>query len=249
MKKLKTQLFAAMLSVLIGAISLISSTYAWYSMNTKVKADGISISAQINGANFEIATAKPNGVDADFVEGQTTATYQNLTASLYPVHPDEDSLTADLTSPADWYHALSDTYDDAKVDAIATKLITSIDRPNHLLKANDNSYALLATYFVRLSDKTAEGAKISNLHVSNVLISDASKLSSAVRLLVVSNDGADVVKNGDITSDALINEIVAGTEYQIDVYAYFDGKDENCKSSRYDNTDISVSLTFEGSIN
>ena len=54
-KKLKKELAAAAVSVMIAAVSLTSATYAWYVANNTVKATTSTISASTNGFILQIA--------------------------------------------------------------------------------------------------------------------------------------------------------------------------------------------------
>ena len=55
-KKLRNQLFAAIAMVLVAAIALGSSTYAWFVSNNTVTATTTNISAQSNSAYLVIDT-------------------------------------------------------------------------------------------------------------------------------------------------------------------------------------------------
>ncbi|MDO4487466.1 MAG: hypothetical protein Q4B67_00045 [Eubacteriales bacterium] len=58
MKKIKAQLFAAAVTVMVAFLGLASSTYAWYVTQNTVEATTSTISAQAEGAVLQINTGK-----------------------------------------------------------------------------------------------------------------------------------------------------------------------------------------------
>lgn len=90
MKKLKKELFVAMVMVLVSFVSLSSATYAWYVTNTTVRAAASTISAKAN--NFVLQIAK-------LEDGAQHGDNQSLVASSVG-HKISPSSTNDLK---DWY--------------------------------------------------------------------------------------------------------------------------------------------------
>ena len=86
-KAIKRQLLAAIAMVIVAAIALSSSTYAWFVTNNKVDATTTTISAQSNAAFMTIAngTTGANAVDS------TTVTTTVTTKALYPATFGEES--------------------------------------------------------------------------------------------------------------------------------------------------------------
>lgn len=60
-KTIKAQVFIAVFMIAIGLITAGGATYAWFAMNSAVTADGISITAETEGTNFEITVDTVNG--------------------------------------------------------------------------------------------------------------------------------------------------------------------------------------------
>ena len=74
-RKLKKELVAAIISVMITAVALTSATYAWYVANNKVKATTSTISAKTNGFILQIATLEEgaqHGGEQKSLEASTT---------------------------------------------------------------------------------------------------------------------------------------------------------------------------------
>ena len=91
-KALKKQLMAAIAMVVVAAIALTSSTYAWFVNNNLVKAELSSVKAATGGTNLLIKTGyteneTPSG-------GTTTATVNMAAAALIPASSDD---------MVDWY--------------------------------------------------------------------------------------------------------------------------------------------------
>lgn len=74
-RKLKKELVAAIISVMITAVALTSATYAWYVANNTVKATTSTISAKTNGFILQIATLEEgvqHGGEQKSLEASTT---------------------------------------------------------------------------------------------------------------------------------------------------------------------------------
>lgn len=89
--KLKSQLVAAVITVLISAATLTTATYAWYVANNTVQATTTTISATTNGFILQIAKAEDG---AQHGGEQTSLAASNVGGKITP------SSTNDLK---DWY--------------------------------------------------------------------------------------------------------------------------------------------------
>lgn len=274
-KRLKKQLFLSIIAVLITFSSLSSATYAWYAMNTVVTANGMKISANTEGLNFEITNKVGADGKPEFVPGQTTATVQyTANASLLPTHPQNlKALGAGLDAIADWYHTYSNNYDDANVNADLTNAKWANVNHDDLTAGygyywNENTdgtkstFAMAVRFFIRLNpDTTSPDVELKDIKAKNIKITDSgNELSKAVYLLVAGPKGTYQLSTGDVTSGepllssipsesgVLVEKVTPATDeyHSIVVFVFFDGQDDDCKSSNYKPDDISVSLEFEG---
>lgn len=261
-KTLRKQLYLAIMSLMIVVFCITTATYAWFSMNNSVSADGIEISAKTEGINFEITSKVDSLGNPVFTVGQIIDSTTISATNLLPVHPviTDNSLTG-------WQHAVSDTYDDAKIDASRNDLslvANQIKDSNNIYQYEilydaSGNYVLHATYYLRLNpDTSADGNSLNNIVAQNVVLTgiDSSKdYSKCTRLVVEGPDGTYEIGpegstgEGSIkTSGTLITKIEKGNDYSIDVYAFFEGMDENCKSSSFIPVDLGISVDFaEGS--
>ena len=92
-KALKKQLAAAIAMVLVAAVALGSSTYAWFVSNNTVDATVSSISAQSNAAFLTI-----NNTNAQGTETSTKVNLTNSPIALYPSRPHQ----AEDGTKTDW---------------------------------------------------------------------------------------------------------------------------------------------------
>lgn len=83
-KALKSQLLAAVAMVLVSSIALGSSTFAWFSLNTKVEATGMVVKTQVSN-NLFIAPDTTDSTAKVEESAFTTSLVQNVPGILEPV--------------------------------------------------------------------------------------------------------------------------------------------------------------------
>ena len=149
-KAIKRQLLAAIAMVLVAALALGSSTYAWFVGNNTVKAEGMKVQAQ---AESGILIKSVENTSDKF----STVANANMTSAgkLYP------TSTVNLST---WWHAVSDTYDNAKADQPAN---------NYAVRADDasdiGSYRVLRKFYIRSADATV-GINDKDLAITGVSV-------------------------------------------------------------------------------
>lgn len=79
-RRLRRELIAAIIAVMITAVSLVTATYAWYATNNKVKGTTSTISATTNGFILQIASMK-EGVQHGGEQKSLTALSQGAVLS------------------------------------------------------------------------------------------------------------------------------------------------------------------------
>lgn len=254
-KGLKKQMAAAVAMVTVAAVALGSSTYAWFANNNRVTADGLSITAQSEGRLLIIDD------NQQFTNGEHTSVQmaQNETNAkkLLPTHPTY-TLAGELTA---WNHNTSDKYDTAISGNTNETTVT-----NGTQKA-DPYYYLSDEVYIKLagngSGETASNLKLTSLTVTPTGGANAdASLLNAVRVMLVVNDTKTYVYNKEgqeVTTDRLSdgsNDFVYGnasvladtvnstTPVKVAVYVYFDGRDADCTSEKYDTDQFAVELGF-----
>lgn len=248
-KALKKQLVAAIAMVLVAAVALGSSTYAWFVSNNKVTATTSTISAQSNAPFLKIDKTditENSGTSIDFKDVGK--------AELYPaqvVKADED--TTPLFQSA--YASAADA---------ATELVNSRYNVGDAAAAVEGKFAVEESFKIGTSDNKA-GA-FSKLKVASVEVvtgkDDPEGLMDAISVLLVcgnkwavykaSIDGAVLTKYADntaitctATGGVLADKIAAGSSVEVKAYVFYDGSQGNVKTTNIAKlTDCNVKLTF-----
>ena len=231
MKKMR-KLIPAFCMLLLSAVMLSTSTFAWFSMNTTVTATGMKITAKADSKFLQIV---PSGTEFSDTIAQTSATAANPTNQVRPTSPAKTVGTDNLTpldnetaaSAIKWAEAFSAD------PTSSTKNGNYNDVTSLATSTEGNIYTLINDFQVRLNPKTG-GATATNLTVSSVTItSTASKdqLKPAVRVLFVCGDNwviwdADGRVNSKDGTSSVLAETVTTSATDIKVYIYFDGEDE-----------------------
>ena len=259
--------------VLVAAIALASSTYAWFVSNNTVKATTSTISAQSNAAFMKI-------------KYNATATNSDLTA-------DVATLDSDELYPAQWKNNF-----DADKETTGNKIYqfetaygtnptsTGYTMDQTTLKAiGDPAAAVKAEYAVANVFKiSSKGTDLLNLKVSGAEIQSArpandttvndqgnSDLDAALRVLVVcgknwvlcDKTGAILDSEGRTTTDtdlglfgkkatseseiATTQTITHDTDTEVIMYVYYDGNDSKIYSNNLPNLNTAssrITVTF-----
>lgn len=281
-KAIKRQLLAAIAMVLVAAIALGSSTYAWFANNNKVTADGLSIKAQSEGTALVISDTV-NGTKAPTVGTNTQLSFSNA-VFLFPTHVAMGTVSptfganGDVASAANaWTHATSDKYDTAISNSTEANLTIADGSATGVKKGTSTStdgfegdIYITDDLYIAVKENGANN-KFEHLYVTKCDITSAGSstlLNSARVLMVVTNgssttsyqfsprgvlnaegDAATIVTADKFTTlDATNVDLgaVGADEVHVQLFVYFDGRDEDCTSAKYDTKDISVSLEFTG---
>lgn len=131
-KKLKIQLIGAALTVVVSAVALSATTYAWFVTNSRVHATTSTISAQANGMVLQI-------VEGDMPDhGSDTSTVASATG--HEISPSSTSDAKNWYVPQGWQGVKVSTYQ--KVDTS----ISGEDPGKYTIQGNDY-YAFTAANY------------------------------------------------------------------------------------------------------
>ena len=268
-KAIKRQLLAAIAMVLVAAIALGSSTYAWFVASGTVTAEGMKVKAQSEGG---LAISYGGGA-----WGTTAAADLTTSKVLYPIS------SADLSK---WYHATAKMVNNYEADTS-----TRADFTDKVFATNgdfitSNSYVVMKEFQIEStsSDKPSKG-----LYVSDVSVTNASKtMSTALRVGVyykptdgtatfnifgpvhltgangntefndpsnnytVFNDkgasaGSVTLATANAEGATLIDantEISATNAITVRIFIWFEGEDHNLFSANFNAEDLDVSVSF-----
>lgn len=259
MKSLKTQFIGAIAMVLVAAIAMGSSTYAWFAMNTQVKATGMQVQAKSEGG---IVISNESGTNWN---DSATASH-NSVAYLIP------TSTNNVES---WYHNTStDVNSAAAGQATGTYATVSSDGnwknvdgvqfidldEDGALDANENCYFLLNKFYIKSSSDAINPAtlKINQVKASGIGTSALLDASLRVAIKIGGNvyiyapvtgatcsyqvAGATATTAVDSSNNAKVNTAVSGVTsipansattanaVEAQVFIYFEGEDPECKS-------------------
>lgn len=230
-KSLKKQLMAAIAMVMVAAIALGSSTYAWFVSNNKVTAQTTNIKAQSNAAFMSIeygATAV----------GSTTIAETDWTGeiALYPAEVQKG---------------------DADAPKFVTAYGTAVDdgtKKGNYIEVGDAAKAVTDSYAVGAANNfniSSAGVDLSNLVIDKVEVTTGADkaLATAVRVLVVGSNswqvwGADGKKLEKTTDAPLVTTITKDADTPISVYVYYDGNDSEIYTTNLTALEIPVGVTI-----
>lgn len=275
-KALKKQLAAAIAMVMVSAIALSSSTYAWFASNNRVTATGMQVQATAEGG-IEIAyvdNSTPGDYSTSANGGMTSA------KTLYPTSTIATATSGSISSP--WYHASAAVSSNSAAKAGTYETLALTNGAD----SNSKNYYVEKTFNIRSvsSTKLAKDLKVSGITVtgstdvlnkslrvavvcgSNVALYAPCGYTSAESVTSVSYKVATAVSAGnatmpdsdnvtalfnDQTSSAIVSgDIAASDGEDVKVYIWYEGEDTNHFSNNLDTTidNISLSIDFEATI-
>ena len=246
-KALKSQLLAAVAMVLVSSIALGSSTYAWFSLNTKVEATGMVVKTQVSN-NLFIAKDTTGNTDAVGESDFTTSLVQNVDGILEPVST-VDGVKYFYTAAnnaAVSGDALSDNYIEYKAD-----------EPDAMTAFNNNYQTTGAVGYVDYAFRlkaintgaTAQDVVLTGLNLVYGGSADAG--APAYRVAMFVQDATEVGASGapntqKTTLTALVASDVKGA-YAADGFAYqTDGKAVKAVADADPDVKAIDSLEFNG---
>lgn len=213
-KAIKRQLLAAIAMVLVAAIALGSSTYAWFANNNKVSAQGMSVQATAEGGIQIKAISGTQTVDKS-TDWATVADAKVASTTLYPTSNNPRAEGGVLTS--DWYHASAEksTNFEARTDTYA-KLQTVPDEctfTNGVAAGNGvlayeagksgaltaGAYYLATTYNIAYTGTTATDLKVDSVEVTGVNNAD---FDQSLRVAVVCGNNVALYAPVGYTSES-----------------------------------------------
>ncbi len=196
-KAIKRQLLAAIAMVLVAAIALGSSTYAWFANNNKVSATGMAVQATAEGGIQIKAVSGTQTVTAS-QDWATVADAKVASTTLYPTSNNPKATNGVLTS--DWYHASAEksTNSEARKDTYAKlqsvegecTFTNGVAAGNGVLAyeagksgaLTAGAYYLATTYNIAYTGTSATDLKVESVEVTGVKNQD---FDQSLRVAVV----------------------------------------------------------------
>ena len=239
MKKFR-KLIPALCMLLVSALFVGTSTYAWFSMNKEVTATNMQVTAKSDNIYLQIKQA-----DAADTDWNKTDAAVSPAKDLYPVDYKSISGTNVI-----W----------GRTDSDDTKSVKYTEKTALAEVGDTANYVWTDKFQIRVADAKAEAK---DLILSGVKVTGTSEMSEALRVLVVTKDGAMIWANDgaqDNSNAAVgvnnpagvsgINKLAAtvtnADPIDVTVYVYFDGNDNSCYTDGIitDFAKLNIELTF-----
>ena len=264
-KALKKQLAAAIAMVLVAAIALGSSTYAWFVSNNNVDAITTDISAQSNSAYLVIQEATADKTATDNTSTSSATAEDRTAVALYPAQVVNGTTTGSYKFESAYAAAAGNS-----LEKTSTRFTVGTNGTAE--EAVNNSYAHKDTFYIGTG---GYDGSFTNLKVEGVTVSaknaDKADLVNAMRVLVVCGDQWTVWKNGaevtsvdtlntagnatetttltakytDATNKAIAASVSKDNDVTVDIYVFYDGADGQVNSDNLaDLKDCGVTVTF-----
>ena len=184
-KKLKKELIAAVLSVTVMAVTLGSSTYAWYVTNNKVEGTTGTISAMANGMVLQIVAGDTP------IHGENTWTI--AAGKGHEISPSSTDNIVDWYVPATWQGTDVNTYSKPNLDTTGKYTVQNEDFYAYTV----SEYTLYTVNSTGLADVYLDNSTTNG--PVTITPSDGSskewydKIKGSIRIGVVINDELKVV--------------------------------------------------------
>lgn len=235
MKKFK-KLIPALCMLLVSAVMLGSTTFAWFSMNNTVTATGMEVAAKSD----ELFLTIKYGSTYDENHFEPTATSDAAKKELLPVDhgtvtggtgtSTEITSAADMTDNTKWYYAYSDKNTVSSAKANTAKQVSD---------GNLGKYIASETFTVGVY-KNSGASQFANLNVTSVSI----PADKGLVLVLVCGDKVITFKaSGNFTDKTLTG--ATGTESAIvTAYYYIDGTNDKVFSDNAVNITGKIEFTL-----
>lgn len=184
-RKLKIQLIGAALTVVVSAVALSATTYAWFVTNSRVHATTSTISAQANGMVLQIAQRK--NVTHDGSDKQTT-----VSSAGHEISPSSTNDAQSWFVPKFWQGTDVSGYQEANTDTGGRYTLTSGTDSYYAYVAAD--YTLYTVTNTGIADVYLDGTNPVIIKPSgNVTDEWFNKIKGSLRVGIVIEDELKVV--------------------------------------------------------
>jgi hypothetical protein len=237
------KLFSAVVMLALSAVMLVTSSFAWFSMNTEVYANNMSVTAKGDQVYLEIINA-----DQTFANkpGQTEVDAANTSkANLQPVAVVDSIKTGDTkaVNPYDGNNIVWVTNTSAAMDSsTAVRDYADVTTTVDAVDQTTNNYCLVNTFKIRLN-KGAGAESADPLTVRGVSFAtapaDADAFAKCVSVLVVCGENSQLWTQSALGTFAKVGDanlyandgkfdVTNDTGVEVKVYVFFNGLDAAC---------------------
>ncbi len=242
-KALKTQLMAAVAMVIVAAVALSSSTYAWFAVNTAVEATGMNVNAKAEtGLVITNADKGSYGASATAKDSAAKALFPGSTAN-----------------GIDWYHSTSNDPGVANTSLDYTKGVENTNYVKHEFyirssAADTMNVTSLDVTKVAVASSSQELSKA--LRVGVVFDGDTNLYTyapvtgytSSYEVKTATATQTITPKDSDAKTPSAVTSIPGNTldGVKVTVYIWFEGEDASCISNNLVSSleNLAVTVTF-----
>ena len=240
--KLSKKLIAAIGMLTLSAVMLVTSSFAWFSMNVNVSATGMTVTATGDQIYLQIVNSAGASTDTTKTQAVGTLTHVPDTSEvvLLPVSVRTGDDEYDNASAPTWVTNTGTSYTDGTANAEYQKLITP----------TNGEYFLKNTFTISLDPAAGDTTADSTLKITTVDLDidtatngGTDSFSKSISVLVVSTingtvkgslwkyteTGADTnVYTWGATNKELSAAAFGPDAATVDVYVFFDGDHKTC---------------------
>lgn len=203
MKKFK-KLIPAFCMLLVSAVMLGTSTFAWFSMNDTVKATNMSVTAKSETTYLMISKESDSGYN-------TEADFTGVTAEIKPCAYATSAVNGGSISAGKFYTAVSQDYSESNNNVISYTEVT---------KGSD-LYMLTSTVYLKLSNDSKPITSSDGYKLKLKCDRDASSTHDSVKAIVEIDGVLYTFDEGD--KEISNFEISNTTSKTVKIYVYIDG--------------------------
>ncbi len=257
------KLIPAICMTLIAAVMLASSTFAWFSMNTSVTANGMQVAAKSDNTYLLISSDKKTAAE---IQDQNKITVDldvgSSEAKVYPCAPAiSDTEVGYLTTSGNTVGGANITTAGVKVESMATasaftNWYTATAETSGASGMKDGTAIQLTAFTGYVIRRTvyltvAKGAKDANNLKVTPTITGTGKDLTAAHVIVATSDGgfANLTSTNNGTKVGIQGSntpLTESTVLTVEIYIYIDGNDTNIFTNNIaDLTGVTIKLAFD----
>lgn len=245
MKKFR-KLVPALCMLLISAVLLGTSTFAWFSMNTTVTATGMQVTAKTDHTYLLISKTNDNlaKLQENPTHNNTEVDLTTTVSSLAPsAHDTFTNVATDAKNTEKWFTAQGSDPASKEMDTTTKKYLNT-------LVEGFKGYVLTESVYITVTkdSKSAANLKVSEVKITNTTAADNKTDIKPLKVLIVCGDNyIEVDYTGNIKTDVtLASEVTSEKFTQVDIYIYYDGENDSVTTNNAVNLGgAKVDLTFK----
>ncbi len=242
MKKMR-KLIPAIAMLLISAVMMSTASYAWFSMNKNVTANGMSVNAVSDSATLVIV---PGNETIDANTTSITASGSLSDVSLYPITPAVALSSGNVETATSWKYAYSNSISNG-MSGVTDESYTVLTDGTKFLSTDADAtkvYVAKTTFKVGLQGANGGLDEVKNLKIDKLTMSN---VNAGITVVVVCGTNifsynANVADGGTDIIAATVSKTVPA---EIAVYIYIDGDDTDVYTNNRTTLTGNIEIGFE----